>query len=127
MIFNSLEYFIFLPLVYLVYWFVFKNSVKKQNVFLLLASYVFYGWWGWRFLSLIFLSTLVDDFVDRRIDATHNHKSRITWLWVSVLFNVGLLGFFMKYNFFVDSWVDMVSIFGYDINSTWASHIILPV
>ena len=127
MIFNSLEYFIFLPLVYLVYWFVFKNSVKKQNVFLLLASYVFYGWWDWRFLSLIFLSTLVDYFVAQRIDATQNHKSRKTWLWVSVLFNVGLLGFFKYFNFFVDSWVDMVSMLGYDIKSTWTLRIILPV
>lgn len=127
MIFNSLEYFIFLPIVYLIYWFAFKKSVQKQNVFLLLSSYLFYGWWDWRFLSLIFLSTCVDYFVAQKIDATDYQKTRKAWLWVSVIFNVGLLGFFKYFNFFVDSWIDMFSVLGYDIKSTWTLRIILPV
>lgn len=127
MIFNSLEYFIFLPIVYLIYWFAFKKSVQKQNVFLLLSSYLFYGWWDWRFLSLIFLSTCVDYFVAQKIDAIDYQKTRKAWLWVSVIFNVGLLGFFKYFNFFVDSWIDMFSVLGYDIKSTWTLRIILPV
>jgi D-alanyl-lipoteichoic acid acyltransferase DltB (MBOAT superfamily) len=60
MLFNSLEFAIFLPVVFLLYWFVFKRNLKVQNTFLVAASYFFYGWWDWRFLSLIFFSSLVD-------------------------------------------------------------------
>ena len=127
MIFNSLEFFIFLPIVFLLYWFVFKKNVKTQNIFILFASYLFYGWWDWRFLSLIFLSTAVDYFIGLKIDSIDNQKSRKSWLWVSVLFNVGLLGFFKYFNFFVDSWIDMFSLFGYEIKSTWTLRVILPV
>lgn len=127
MVFNSLEFFIFLPIVFLLYWFVFKKHLKAQNIFILISSYVFYGLWDWRFLSLIFLSTLVDYFVALQINANENQTNRKSWLWVSVIFNVGLLGFFKYYNFFVDSWVDMVSLFGYQIKSTWTLRVILPV
>ncbi|WP_318544018.1 MBOAT family O-acyltransferase [Marixanthotalea marina] len=88
---------------------------------------MFYGWWDWRFLSLIFLSTCVDYFVAQKIDSIEYQKSKKTWLWVSVIFNVGLLGFFKYFNFFVDSWIDMFSVLGYDIKSTWTLRIILPV
>lgn len=127
MVFNSLEFFIFLALVFFLYWFVFKKSLKAQNILLLIASYVFYGWWDWRFLSLILLSTIVDYFVGIKIDSNTEKFIRKKWLWVSVLFNVGLLGFFKYYNFFVDSWVDMFSMFGYTIKSTWTLRVILPV
>ncbi|APY12423.1 membrane-bound O-acyltransferase family protein [Seonamhaeicola sp. S2-3] len=128
MVFNSLEYFIFLPIVFVLYWFVFKKHLKAQNILVLVASYVFYGMWDWRFLSLILLSTIVDYFVGIKIHQNNNKPSyRKRWLWVSVIFNVGLLGFFKYFNFFVDSWVDMVSLFGYDIKSTWTLRIILPV
>lgn len=127
MVFNSLEFFIFLPIVFLLYWYVFKKNVKTQNIFILCASYLFYGWWDWRFLSLILLSTTVDYFIGSRINGTDNQESRKLWLWVSVIFNVGLLGFFKYFNFFVDSWIDMVSLVGYDIKSTWTLRIILPV
>ena len=70
---------------------------------LLVASYVFYGWWDWRFLSLILLSTVVDYYVAQRIHENEEKVKRKHWLWVSVIFNVGLLGFFKYYNFFVDS------------------------
>jgi alginate O-acetyltransferase complex protein AlgI len=81
MIFNSLEFFIFLPIVFLLYWFVFKKNVKTQNIFILFASYLFYGWWDWRFLSLILLSTTVDYFIGLKIDSTDNQKSGKSWLW----------------------------------------------
>ena len=127
MIFNSLEYFIFLPIVFVLYWFVFKKRLIQQNILLLVSSYIFYGMWDWRFLSLIFLSTLVDYFVGLKIYSLEEQSKRKLWLWVSVVFNIGLLGFFKYYNFFVDSWVDMVSLFGYEIKSTWTLRVILPV
>ncbi|WP_100615847.1 MBOAT family O-acyltransferase [Confluentibacter citreus] len=127
MIFNSIEFFIFLFIVYFLYWFVFKRSLRAQNVLILVSSYLFYGWWDWRFLSLILLSTIVDYLVAIQINGNDNQRTRKLWLWVSVIFNIGLLGFFKYYNFFVDSWVDMVSMLGYDIKSTWTLKVILPV
>jgi len=88
---------------------------------------VFYGLWDWRFLSLILLSTMVDYVVAIKIHAGDSQPKRKLWLWVSILFNVGLLGFFKYFNFFVDSWVDMVSLFGYTMKSTWTLSVILPV
>ncbi|MDD7885850.1 MBOAT family protein [Flavivirga sp. 57AJ16] len=127
MVFNSLEFFIFLFIVFNLYWLILKKSVKAQNILLLVSSYVFYGWWDWRFLSLIFLSTTVDYFAGIMIDSHDKPFKRKLWLWVSVLFNVGLLGFFKYYNFFVDSWIDMFSMMGYNIKSTWTLKVILPV
>ncbi len=127
MIFNSLEFFIFLSLVFLFYRFVCKRTVKKQNVFILFSSYLFYGWWDWRFLSLIILSTIIDFIVGIKIDSNNKKNTRKIWLWVSVIFNVSLLGFFKYYNFFVDSWVDMLSVLGYTIKSSWTLKVILPV
>jgi D-alanyl-lipoteichoic acid acyltransferase DltB (MBOAT superfamily) len=127
MVFNSLDFFIFLPIVFSLYWFVLKNSLKGQNILILFASYVFYGLWDWRFLSLIMLSTIVDFLVGKKIYSLEQESKRKLWLWVSVIFNVGLLGFFKYYNFFVDSWMDMISFFGYDIKSSWTLSVILPV
>ncbi|MCF7560811.1 MBOAT family protein [Sabulilitoribacter multivorans] len=127
MVFNSLDFFIFLAIVFILYWFLFKKSVKLQNILLLISSYIFYGWWDWRFLSLILLSTIVDYFVGIMIHSSESQSKRKRWLWVSVIFNVGLLGFFKYFNFFVDSWIDMFTMFGYEIKSTWTLQVILPV
>lgn len=127
MVFNSVDFFIFLGLVFTMYWGAFRNNLKMQNLLFLVASYIFYGWWDWRFLSLILLSTTVDYFVGIQIDSSKNQLQRKHWLWVSVVFNLGLLGFFKYYNFFIDSWLDMVSLFGYEIKSTWTLQILLPV
>ena len=127
MIFNSLEFFIFLFIVFVLYWLVLKKSLKAQNIFLLVSSYIFYGWWDWRFLSLILLSTTVDYFVGISMDSSKKQSVRKRWLWVSVFFNVGLLGFFKYYNFFVDSWVDMFTTIGYNMKSTWTLNVILPI
>ncbi len=127
MVFNSIEFFIFLFIVFVLYWTLFKTHVKVQNVFLVIVSYIFYGWWDWRFLSLILLSTTVDYFTGIMIDSNTKPSRRKLWLWVSVFFNVGLLGFFKYFNFFIDSWLDMVSLLGYNIKSTWTLKIILPV
>ncbi len=127
MIFNSIDFFIFLGIVFILYWGVFKKSIKAQNILLLVASYTFYGWWDWRFLSLILISTTVDYFIGLKIHSTEKPKPRRYWLWVSVFFNVGLLGFFKYYNFFIDSWVDMLLMVGYEMKSSWTLRIILPV
>ena len=113
MLFNSIEYLIFLPTVFLLYWFVFKGDLKLQNLLILISSYIFYGWWDWRFLSLIFFSTVVDYFVGLKIHNNSNNKVRKTYLLVSILFNLGLLGFLKYFNFFIDSWIDLLGAIGY--------------
>jgi len=127
MLFNSLEYLVFLPALFFLYWFVCKNYLRYQNILVLIASYLFYGWWDWRFLSLIFLSTLVDYSIGLKIDGSSDSKKRKSYLWVSIAFNLGLLGFFKYYNFFVDSWIDLLSIVGYRSQSPWILNVVLPV
>ena len=127
MLFNSLEFLIFLPTVFCLYWFVFQKNLRVQNLLLLISSYFFYGWWDWRFLSLIFLSTIVDYFVGLKIHDSSDKKLKKSYLWVSILFNLGLLGFFKYFNFFIDSWVDLLGAFGYEYKSTWTLNVILPV
>ena len=123
MLFNSIEFFIFFPAVYILYWFFLKHNLKLQNALLLISSYVFYGWWDYRFLSLIVLSTLVDYFVGQKVYNTSNKK---LWLAVSVVFNLGLLAFFKYYNFFVESMVTAINELGLNIDP-WTLNIILPV
>jgi alginate O-acetyltransferase complex protein AlgI len=127
MLFNSLEFLIFLLMVFCLYWFVFQKNLKAQNLLLLISSYVFYGWWDWRFLSLIFLSTVVDYFVGLKIHDSNDIKVKKSFLWISILFNLGLLGFFKYFNFFIDSWVDLLCAFGYEQKSVWTLNVILPV
>ena len=127
MLFNSIEFLLFLPLVFVLYWFVFNKKLKHQNLLILFSSYIFYGWWDYRFLSLILLSTIVDYFIGLRISNQVSLKNKRILLWCSVLFNLGVLGFFKYYNFFIDSWIDLFSSVGYDIKSVWTLNIILPV
>ena len=127
MLFNSLEFLIFLPTVFLLYWFIFQKNLRAQNLLLLISSYVFYGWWDYRFLSLIFLSTVVDYFVGLKIYDSNDSKAKKSYLWVSILFNLGLLGFFKYFNFFIDSWIDLLGAMGYEQKSTWTLNVILPV
>ena len=127
MLFNSLEFIIFLPTVFCLYWFVFQKNLKIQNSLLLVSSYVFYGWWDWRFLSLIFLSTVVDYFVGLKIHDSNEKKLKKSYLWISIIFNLGLLGFFKYFNFFIDSWIDLLGAFGYEYKSIWTLNVILPV
>jgi len=127
MFFNSLEFFFFLPTVFLLYWFVFNKNLRVQNLLIVISSYVFYGWWDWRFLSLLFLSTVVDYFVGLIIYRSTNNQVRRRILWISILFNVGLLGVFKYYNFFIDSWINLLGSVGYEQNSTWTLNVILPV
>lgn len=126
MIFNSLEFAIFLPLVFLLYWFVFRNNLRAQNVLVLLASYVFYGWWDWRFLSLIAFSTLLDYFVGLRIQGEEREGRRKALLVLSMCLNLGFLGVFKYYNFFLDNFVAAFTFFGQPIQAN-SLNVILPV
>ena len=95
MLFNSLDFAIFLPTVFLIYW-ALNSSVKVQNFFLLIASYIFYGWWDWRFLSLIIISTLIDYSIGFALSKEKNILKRKFLLWISVVINIGFLGFFLN-------------------------------
>lgn len=126
MLFNSIDFAIFLPLVFILYWFVTNRNLKLQNLLIVVVSYIFYGWWDWKFLSLILFSTAIDYFVGRALQNQENKSKRKMFLWVSIIVNLGFLGFFKYYNFFVDNFVSAFSFFG--TKPTVSSlNIILPV
>ena len=126
MLFNSLDFAIFLPIVFILYWFVAQKHLKLQNALIVVASYVFYGWWDWRFLSLILFSTLVDYSIGKKLRTENQQSKRKILLWTSIIVNLGFLGFFKYYNFFLDNFVDAFSLFGMQINAN-SLNIILPV
>ncbi len=126
MLFNSIDFAIFLPIVFILYWFVFQKNLKLQNTLIFVSSYIFYGWWDWRFLSLIFFSTIVDFLIGIELSKTQQSKKRKILLWTSILVNLGFLGFFKYFNFFVDNFVEAFKILGYNIPST-SLDIVLPV
>ena len=126
MLFNSIDFAVFLPLIFLLYWWVGGKSLQRRNVILLVASYVFYGWWDPRFLVLIAFSTLVDYFVGVALGNTSDEAKRKYLLWTSLAVNLGLLGYFKYSNFFLESFVDAFRFFGSDF-SVSRLHIILPV
>ena len=125
MLFNSLEFLLFLPIVFILYWFVFKK-LKTQNLFILGASYFFYAWWDWRFLFLIILSTIVDYVLGLLLHKEQINSKRKQLLYISLLVNLGLLGLLKYYNFFIDSFIDAFSFFD-TVLSVKMLHIILPV
>lgn len=126
MIFNSIDFAIFLPIVFFLYWFVFQRNLKAQNLLIVLASYVFYGWWDWRFLALIIFSTIVDYSIGKQLNVTPKQIHRKVLLWLSVLINIGFLSFFKYYNFFLENFLATFRFFGYSIQSN-SLNIILPV
>lgn len=126
MLFNSIDFAVFLPIVFLLYWLLANKSLKLQNALIVLASYVFYGWWDWRFLSLILFSTLVDYTIGRKLKSEKNQTKRKILLWTSICVNLGFLGFFKYANFFLDNFTAAFSFFGSEI-ATHSLDIILPV
>lgn len=126
MLFNSLDFAIFLPIVFILYWFVTNRSLRAQNVLLLSASYVFYGWWDWRFLLLIVLSSVVDFSIGRALTTEQSKTRRKQLLWLSIFINLGVLGFFKYFNFFLDNFISATSFFGMELDVRPLS-IILPV
>ena len=125
MLFNSIDFAVFLPILFLVYWSLHAH-LKAQNICIVLASYLFYGWWDWRFLSLIICSTLVDYTIGRLLGTENHKRKRKALLWTSIVINLGLLGVFKYYNFFLDTFITAFSYFGTDIQAR-TLHLILPV
>ncbi len=125
MLFNSLDFAIFFPLVFIGYWFIFNNSLKAQNIFLLLASYFFYACWDWRFLFLIFFSTGVNYFFGKGIGKSLE-KKRKNLTTIAVIINLVLLGYFKYFNFFIDNFTEIFTLFGASFN-VGSFKIILPL
>jgi len=124
MSFNSPVFFVFLAIAFLVYW---RMRRKEQNLFLLFCSYVFYGWWDWRFLSLIIVSSLTDYVVGHKIFRAQSPRRKRYWLLASVLINLSLLGFFKYFNFFIESFQGLLLALGFSDASFTTLSIILPV
>lgn len=127
MLFNSLEFLVFLPIIFSLYWLVNKKELRIQNALLLIASYYFYSCWDWRFLFLLMFSTLLDYFTGIKMCQNKDNRQRKRfWFWLSVIVNLGFLGIFKYYNFFVDSFVELLSLFGVAAHPS-SLQIILPV
>ncbi|MGV8827743.1 MAG: MBOAT family O-acyltransferase [Breznakibacter sp.] len=118
MLFNSIEFALFLPIVFVLYWFVTYRNLKLQNALIVAASFLFYGWWDWRFLFLLLFSSLMDFGIGlwlKRLDIPSDikaHRKRKVLLAITMIVNLGFLGFFKYYNFFVDSFLQAFTFFG---------------
>lgn len=127
MIFNSFEFLIFLPIAFLLYWFVFRTH-SWQNLLIVVASYVFYGWWDWKFLILIMFTSLcsfVSGLVISKLPPTHLRYRRAICC-LNIIINIGILGIFKYYNFFIENLEYLFSLFGWNLD--WITiNVILPV
>ena len=117
MLFNSVQFAIFLPIVFMLYWFVFDRFICKskwqlrlQNAFVVVASYVFYGWWDWRFLLLIAFTSFCSWGSGLLIGKTESKKKAKTWMWLNVILNLGILATFKYYDFFVTEFAQLFHI-----------------
>ena len=125
MLFNSLDFAIFMPIVFMIYW-VFSKNVKAQNIFLLAASYFFYGWWDWRYLSLVLVCSIVNYLAGLLLMKTDHEKHRKLILISCCVVSLGVLGIFKYYDFFVQAFVDAFSILGIKMQAHTLK-LILPV
>lgn len=126
MLFNSVEFAIFLPVVFILYWFVFRKNLKLQNLLIVFVSYFFYGWWDIRFLALLVINNTIDYGLSLLIEKEKNPSRRRNWLLVSLGINLSLLGFFKYFNFFVDSFVHAFESIGVHLNPG-TLNIVLPI
>lgn len=126
MLFNSLNFALFLPVVFILYWFFTNKNLKLQNFLLLISSYFFYACWDWRFMFLLLFSTLLDYFTGIKMQDSKNQSWKKFWFWLSVSINIGFLGVFKYYNFFAESFAESVSHFGWSV-SPLMLNVILPV
>ena len=126
MFFNSINFAVFLPIVFILYWFVTNKNLKFQNILLLVSSYFFYACWDWRFLFLLIFSTVLDYYTGIKMSDSKNQNSKKFWFWLSISVNLGFLGVFKYYNFFVASFADAIANFGLQVNP-WTLKVILPV
>jgi D-alanyl-lipoteichoic acid acyltransferase DltB (MBOAT superfamily) len=126
MLFNSIDFLIFLPTVFLLYWFVFQKNLTLQNLFLLAISYLFYGWWDWRFLSLILICSGINYLAGLALASHKEDKKRKLILVASCILSLGLLGVFKYYNFFIDNFINAFALAGIYLQ-TRTLNIILPL
>ena len=126
MLFNSIGFAIFLPIVFVIYWFVTGKNLVIQNLFFLFAGYIFYSWWDWRFLFILVIISILNYLIGINIDKTENDRNRKVWFTVGLIINIGVLGVFKYYNFFIDSFIDLASLIGYNLPRS-TTNIILPV
>lgn len=126
MLFNSINFAIFLPIVFILYWFATKGNLRLQNILLLVSSYFFYACWDSRFMFLLIFSTLLDYFTGIKIHEAISQTKKLFWLWLSIGINLGFLGVFKYYNFFAESFADGLSLLGFKTN-LGTLQIILPV
>ena len=126
MLFNSITYFFFVVIVFAIYWSVLKKNLNWQNLFLFVASYCFYGWWDVRFLVLIFISSIVDFYLGRAIYYQTSKIKKRHLIWLCMFINLGMLGFFKYFNFFIDSFSNLLIQVGFQPNIK-TLQIILPV
>jgi alginate O-acetyltransferase complex protein AlgI len=124
MLFNSSIFLAFFLIFFFLYWFATGNNLKKQNILILIGSYIFYGWWDWRFVLLLMLSTLIDYGFGLLIYNRPDRKK--LFLWMSIFNNLAILGFFKYYNFFAESFRDMFLGFGIQ-TQPYILEILLPV
>ena len=123
MLFNSFVFWLFFIVVISLYW---SLPHKGQNRMLLVASYIFYGYWDYRFLSLIFASTVIDYFVATGIQASDNQSHRKRLLIISICANLGMLGFFKYFNFFTSELAELISLLGFSASMP-VLNVVLPV
>lgn len=126
MLFNSFSFLVFLPIVFFVYWFIVNKKLRLQNFFLLAASYFFYGCWDYRFLFLLMFSTLLDYYTGLKMSDSSSQKGKRFWFWLSILVNLGFLAVFKYYNFFAESFAELLQGFGIQVNVS-TINVILPV
>src|SRR5690606_28290578 len=106
MLFNSIDFAVFLPIVFVLYWGVFQRSLRARNIFLIITGCVFYGWWDWLFLGLLFFTAAVDYFVALSMSRTEVRGRQKLLMGISISANLGLLGFFKYYDFFLQNFVE---------------------
>jgi D-alanyl-lipoteichoic acid acyltransferase DltB (MBOAT superfamily) len=126
MFFNSFAFAVFLPIVFLLYWFVFNKNKSSQNLILIIASYYFYSCWDWRFLFLLVFSTFLDYYTGIQIEKSKKDTTRKFWFWLSIGINLGFLGIFKYYNFFASSFATLLGGFGFKA-SPFLLDVVLPV
>lgn len=124
MLFTEFRFIPFFAVVFLIFWSLKNNDWRK--IWLTVCSYIFYGLWDWRFLSLILASTIIDYIVGLRLDAVKRHSARTKWLLTSIIFNLGALAFFKYFNFFSESASDFFNFLGIPVNTT-TLNVVLPV
>ncbi|MBP8824201.1 MAG: MBOAT family protein [Flavobacteriales bacterium] len=126
MLFDSSGFLLFLPVVFFLYWFGTRRSLRAQNLLLLGASYYFYACWDWRFLFLLVFSTLLDYVSGLKIHQATTQHWKKAWLVLSVCINLGFLGFFKYYNFFAENFAALLSDIGWGVNPVLLN-VVLPV